>query len=155
MFNKFWKKPTITNSPDDPIQHLDISQRCLDFPSGVFESPSILVEFMSHCKRSQLVTITNPQGLHMRPAYVFAEAALKFESKIELIKNDLRIDGKSVLSILTLGASEGTEVMIEATGNDADTAIGLLQELLSSGFPMVSPPKSAAPHQTPISDESN
>lgn len=72
----------------------------------------------------------------MRPAYMFAETASKFESKIELIKNDLRIDGKSVLSILTLGASQGTQVMIEATGADANDAIGVLQKLLSSGFPI-------------------
>ena len=122
---------------------------------GDIESFSILVEFMSHCKRSQLVTITNPQGLHMRPAYVFAEAASKFESKIELVKNDLRIDGKSVLSILTLGASEGAEVTIEATGNDADTAIGILQELLASGFTMVHTPKSEPQHLPPLGDESS
>lgn len=71
----------------------------------------------------------------MRPAYMFAEAAAKFSSKIELIKNDLRIDGKSVLSILTLGATQGTEVLIEATGDDAQDAINVLQNLLSSGFP--------------------
>jgi phosphotransferase system HPr (HPr) family protein len=89
---------------------------------------------MSHLTRSQLVTINNPQGLHMRPAYLFAEAAAKFSSKIELIKNNLRIDGKSVLSILTLGATQGTEVLIEATGDDAQDAINVLQNLLSSGF---------------------
>jgi len=84
--------------------------------------------------KSQWVTINNPQGLHMRPAYVFAEAASKFQSKIELVKNDLRIDGKSVLSILTLGASQGTQVLIEATGSDACDAIEVLHRLLASGF---------------------
>jgi phosphotransferase system HPr (HPr) family protein len=84
--------------------------------------------------RSQWVTINNPQGLHLRPAYIFAEAASKFESKIELVRNDLRIDGKSVLSILTLGAAQGTEVLIEATGADATDAVEVLQELLASGF---------------------
>lgn len=70
----------------------------------------------------------------MRPAYLFAEAARKFESKIELIRNDIRIDGKSVLSVMTLGASEGSQVTIEATGSDAEIAIDILQKLLSSGF---------------------
>ena len=50
----------------------------------------------------------------MRPAYMFAEAAAQFESRIELEKDSVRIDGKSVLSILTLGAAQGTEVSIEA-----------------------------------------
>lgn len=71
----------------------------------------------------------------MRPAYLFAETAAKFESKIELVKEDIRIDGKSVLSILTLGATQGTEVSVEATGADASDAIETLEGLLNSGFP--------------------
>ena len=71
----------------------------------------------------------------MRPAYMFAETASRFDSKIELIKDDIRIDGKSVLSILTLGAAQGTVVGLEVTGSDATHAIQVLEELLSSGFP--------------------
>ena len=71
----------------------------------------------------------------MRPAYLFAETASKFDSKIELIKEDIRIDGKSVLSILTLGATQGTKVAVEATGPDAQNAVSILEELLMSGFP--------------------
>lgn len=71
----------------------------------------------------------------MRPAYLFAETAAKFDSKIELVKDDIRIDGKSVLSILTLGATQGTKVHVEATGADAQTAITTLEGLLVSGFP--------------------
>ena len=90
---------------------------------------------MSDQFRSTTVMINNPQGLHMRPAYLFAETASKFESKIEVIKDDIRIDGKSVLSILTLGAAQGTQVSVEATGVDAENAVEILGELLSSGFP--------------------
>jgi len=71
----------------------------------------------------------------MRPAYLFAETAAKFESKIELVKEDIRIDGKSVLSILTLGATQGTQVSVEATGADAQEAVETLEGLLVSGFP--------------------
>ena len=71
----------------------------------------------------------------MRPAYLFAETAAKFESKIELVKEEIRIDGKSVLSILTLGATQGTQVSVEATGADAQEAIETLEGLLISGFP--------------------
>lgn len=85
--------------------------------------------------RSSTVTISNPQGLHMRPAYLFAETAAKFESKIELVKEEIRIDGKSILDILTLGATQGTEVSVEATGADAQEAIDTLEGLLISGFP--------------------
>ena len=71
----------------------------------------------------------------MRPAYLLAEMAAKFDSKIELIKDDLRIDGKSVLSIMTLGAAQGSEVSVEATGPDASDAVETLQSLITSGFP--------------------
>ena len=76
----------------------------------------------------------------MRPAYLFAETAAQFDSKIELVKDDIRIDGKSVLSILTLGATQGTQVQLEATGEDAENAISTLEGLLNSGFPAVADP---------------
>ncbi len=90
---------------------------------------------MSEQKFSALVTIRNPQGLHMRPAYLFAETAARFQSKVELVRNDARIDGKSVLSILTLGAAQGTELLLETMGPDADRALHALVELVAAGFP--------------------
>ena len=92
---------------------------------------------MSNNTCSTTVTINNPQGLHMRPAYLFAETAAKFDSKIEVVKDNIRIDGKSVLSILTLGAAQGSLVQVEATGPDAEVAVRKLGELLLSGFPAV------------------
>lgn len=71
----------------------------------------------------------------MRPAYLFAETASKYESQILLVKDDLRIDGKSVLDILTLGASQGTEILLEAVGSDAEAAVVELEKLVASGFP--------------------
>ena len=70
----------------------------------------------------------------MRPAYMFAETAAQFASKIEVVKDQTRIDGKSVLSILTLGAAQGSEVAIEATGEDAQNAVDTLAQLVESGF---------------------
>jgi len=70
----------------------------------------------------------------MRPAYQLAETASRFESRIELVNKDIRVDAKSVLSILTLGAAQGTEVLVEATGPDAEQAISVLGDLLASGF---------------------
>ena len=84
---------------------------------------------------SRSVTVENEQGLHLRPAGLFAETASKFESQIEIVKDDLRIDGKSALSILTLGAAKGTQLEINATGPDANEAINVLSELLGTGFP--------------------
>lgn len=79
----------------------------------------------------------------MRPAYLFVSTASRFQSKIEVVKDDIRIDGKSVLDILTLGATQGTQVSVEATGSDAQLAILALEELVVSGFPAKSDDQSS------------
>ena len=61
--------------------------------------------------------------------------ALTKGQDIEVVKDDIRVDGKSVLDILTLGATQGTRVQLEATGADAQQAISALEELVVAGFP--------------------
>lgn len=80
----------------------------------------------------------------MRPAYLLAETAATFQSAIELVKDDIRVDGKSVLGILTLGAAQGTQVVVEAAGDDAGEAIEKLEALLESGFPSAKDPETAS-----------
>jgi phosphocarrier protein HPr len=77
------------------------------------------------------VVVMTPQGLHTRPADLFVKLARKFESTIEVTKGHERVDGKSILAILTLGAVQGTELWIEATGPDADAALEALAELVA------------------------
>ncbi len=89
---------------------------------------------MSEPVYSRTVTIKNSRGFHLRPAGVFAEAAQQFQSKIELIKDDLRIDGKSALSIMTLCAEQGTELSVEGSGPDAERAVNALASFVESGF---------------------
>ena len=84
---------------------------------------------------STSLTVNNPQGLHLRPAHAFAEAAAKYECSVELVKDTIRADGKSVLSLLTLGASQGVEITLETKGPDANVALETLAELIASGFP--------------------
>lgn len=90
---------------------------------------------MSENTVSRIVTVVNPQGLHARPAYLLAEMAAKFDARIEFIKEGERIDGKSILSILTLSAEQGTQLLIEAKGRDAEAALKALVELIEQGFP--------------------
>lgn len=89
---------------------------------------------MSEIVVSKRVTVHNLKGLHMRPAGVFAELASQFESTIELVRDGHRVDGKSIMSIVTLVAEQGTELSIEARGPDADAALSALAELMESGF---------------------
>jgi phosphotransferase system HPr (HPr) family protein len=83
---------------------------------------------------SRRLVITNPSGLHARPAEMFARTAMQFEAQVELIHCGQRVDGKSILHILTLGAAQGTELLLEVRGADARQAIEALAELVERNF---------------------
>jgi phosphocarrier protein len=85
-------------------------------------------------RASRTVVVSNPQGLHARPAHEFVKLASQFQAKIELVKGHERVDGKSILALLTLAAGPGTELRIEAEGGDAETALEALAELLAHNF---------------------
>jgi phosphocarrier protein len=87
------------------------------------------------------VTVVNPLGLHARPAFLFAQLAGKFKSNIVVNKDGERVDGKSILSILTLAAAQGTQLQIEAVGHDAPAALEALALLVERGFQGDDPPQ--------------
>lgn len=82
----------------------------------------------------KIVVIHNEQGLHARPAQLLANLALSYQAKIEIVCNGQRVDAKSILHILTLGAVQGTELVIEAQGADAETALEAIVRLVESDF---------------------
>jgi phosphotransferase system HPr (HPr) family protein len=89
---------------------------------------------MSEPKLSRTVVVSNPQGLHARPADLVVKAATRFQSKVEIIKGNERVDAKSILAIFTLAALPGTELVVEAVGPDAEDALAALCELFDRGF---------------------
>ena len=71
----------------------------------------------------------------MRPADMFVRLASRFTSEVKLGRDrDGLVDGKSILSILTLAADHGSELMIVAAGEDAEAAVTALAELIENGF---------------------
>lgn len=80
------------------------------------------------------VTVGNPQGLHARPADLVAREARRWQSRIELVGSSHRADGRSILDLLSLAAAQGTRLVIEATGPDADEAINALGRLFEQNF---------------------
>lgn len=80
------------------------------------------------------VVINNPQGLHARPAELFARLASQFESEIKVGRVDHMVDAKSILHVLTLGAAQGTELTLSAVGADAQDALEALVRLVDSDF---------------------
>jgi phosphocarrier protein len=76
------------------------------------------------------IKIKNPQGLHARPASIFVRIANKFESDVSVKKGSEKVNGKSIMGLLTLAASEGSVVELEVTGLDAEQAIRELEGFL-------------------------
>lgn len=83
---------------------------------------------------SEKITITNDTGLHARPASVFVNTAAKFKSEIMLKKGEKQVNAKSILAVLSLGISKGTEVMLWAQGPDEAEAVSKLTELIQKDF---------------------
>lgn len=80
------------------------------------------------------VEITNKLGLHARPASLLVKLASKFESEIQLIKDDTEINAKSILGVMMLAAGPGQRVTITADGSDAQEAVDAIASLIESGF---------------------
>lgn len=89
---------------------------------------------MSETMSSRTVVVINPQGLHARPADLIVKAASRFQSKVEIVKGQDRVDARSILSLFTLAALPGAELVVEATGPDAVEAVNALCELFEDGF---------------------
>ena len=83
---------------------------------------------------SREVVVGLKQGLHLRPADMVAREARKWHAQVALISKSQRVDGKSVLEVLTLAAEEGTRVVVEATGSDAPEALAAIVRLFEGNF---------------------
>ncbi|MDL2229800.1 HPr family phosphocarrier protein [Treponema sp. OttesenSCG-928-L16] len=82
----------------------------------------------------RLVTIRNRAGIHARPAALMVQVTKNFKSNIYLEKSDDRINAKSIMGIITLGATYGTELKIIAEGEDEEEAAAALVRLFESKF---------------------
>jgi phosphocarrier protein len=76
------------------------------------------------------VTITNPSGLHARPAALLVKEAGKFSSKIQLVKDEKEVDAKSLLGVMSLAAKQNDEIVIKAEGEDAEEAVNQLAQFI-------------------------
>jgi len=83
---------------------------------------------------SREVIVGIEQGLHARPADLVAREARKWRSRIELVADRQRADGKSILDLLTLAAESGTRLVVEATGPDAREAVEAIGRLFDRNF---------------------
>ncbi|GAF82699.1 unnamed protein product [marine sediment metagenome] len=76
------------------------------------------------------VEIKNADGLHMRPAMQFVDLASQFECEVKVSNPQLTVDGKSIMQMTMLAATQGTKLRITAKGRDAEQAVAALSDLL-------------------------
>jgi phosphocarrier protein len=78
--------------------------------------------------------IVNRLGLHARAAAQLVQTANRFSSDINLIKDDIEVNGKSIMGILLLAAPQGTEIAVIVEGDDETQAMDVIAELIEAGF---------------------
>ncbi|MEM8975968.1 MAG: HPr family phosphocarrier protein, partial [Pseudomonadota bacterium] len=83
---------------------------------------------------SQLVTIRNQKGLHARASAKFVKCAEEFDAEIFVTRDDQRVGGTSIMGLLMLAAGPGVTLLIEASGQQAETALASLANLVNEGF---------------------
>jgi phosphocarrier protein len=86
---------------------------------------------------SRDIVVSNSLGLHARPAMQFVDVANQFKSEIKVVKGGEEpgeADGKSIMHMLTLAATQGTPLTIQAEGEDAEEAVNKLVKLFEDKF---------------------
>ena len=80
------------------------------------------------------VKIVNKQGIHARPAAEIVKTASRFGSDITIIRDDLEVNGKSIMGVMMLAAECGSMIDIKAEGSDAEAALDALEAVIADGF---------------------
>jgi phosphocarrier protein HPr len=78
--------------------------------------------------------ITNKLGLHARAAALLVQTVTKFSSQVTFSKDGQSADGRSIMGVLTLAATQGSKIQVEASGDDAERAVKAIEKLFDSRF---------------------
>lgn len=80
------------------------------------------------------VTIVNPLGLHARPAAQLVRLASSFAAHVELEREGLTVNAKSIMGVMMLAAERGAGLVVRADGNDEEAAVAAVADLVGRGF---------------------
>ena len=83
---------------------------------------------------SKNLTVVNPSGLHLRPAGVLSQTAMKFKSDITIVSGEKKIVAKSVLNVMAAGIKCGTEITLVCVGEDEEEAMKTISQAIESGL---------------------
>ena len=80
------------------------------------------------------VRIVNKNGLHARPAAEIVKLASRYQSDITLVRDDLEVNGKSIMGVMMLAAEFGSSLVLRAAGPDAEQAVRAISDLIERKF---------------------
>ena len=80
------------------------------------------------------VQVLNKNGLHARPAAEIVKATARFKSDITIVRDDLEVNGKSIMGVMMLAAECGSTLTLRASGPDEDAALGAIADLIAAKF---------------------
>jgi phosphocarrier protein HPr len=78
------------------------------------------------------IVISNPLGLHARPAAVFVQTASQYTCDVQVGRGDIRVSGKSIMGIMMLAAEHGAELVVKVDGDDAEECLEALTVVLNT-----------------------
>ncbi|TWJ32575.1 HPr family phosphocarrier protein [Geobacter argillaceus] len=79
-------------------------------------------------------TIINKLGLHARASALFVKTASQFTSEVKVCRDEIEVNGKSIMGIMMLAAAKGTVIQVTVDGEDEERAMAVLGELIRDGF---------------------
>jgi phosphocarrier protein HPr len=80
------------------------------------------------------VEIVNKNGLHARPAAEIVKLSAKFKADITIVRDDLEVNGKSIMGVMMLAAEFGSNIVVRANGPDAEQAVNAIADLVAAKF---------------------
>jgi len=78
--------------------------------------------------------IVNVKGLHARASAKFVETLERYHSTVRVQRDDMKVTGRSIMGLLMLGASQGTNIIVTISGQDSQECFNALKNLIDSGF---------------------
>jgi phosphocarrier protein len=82
----------------------------------------------------RIVEIVNKNGLHARPAAEIVKLSSKFKCDITIVRDDLEVNGKSIMGVMMLAAEYGSNIVVRANGPDAEQAVTAIADLVAAKF---------------------
>ena len=134
MMTNLEQKMPMSNNSTDTLPNENVTDKIKSHTPTLKLSKKTTPVHSNNNFSQATTTVENKTGIHARPASVFVQTASKFKSKVQLSAKGKTVDAKSILMIMSMGLTRGTEVTIKAQGYDSRDAVKALINLIDDKF---------------------